>query len=80
MPHVKHVYALLPLARPYVKHLCVLPPLVMPHVRYARLDLHMAVSVKSKTTCIWSFCCGFACATVMGCAGFRLLFGTIIVL
>ena len=44
------------------------------HVRHARLGLHIAVSLKGRTTRILSFGCGFACATAMGCAGFRLLF------
>ena len=76
MPHVKHVCLLLPLARPHVRHLCVL----LPHLRHAHLDLHTVVSLKGRTTCIWSFGCGFACATAMGYAGFRLLFGIIIIL
>ena len=46
---------------------------------HARLELHIAVSLKGRTTCNWSLGCGFACATAMGCAGFRLSFGTIIV-
>ena len=65
MPHVRYVY--------------VLQPLVRPHVRHVRLGLHIAVSLKGRTTCIWSFGCGFACATEMECAVFRLLFGTTIV-
>ena len=76
-PHVRHVYVPQPLVKPHVRHMCVLLPLVRPHVRHAHLGLHIAVSLKIKTACIWSFECGFACATVMGCAGFRLLFGTI---
>ena len=80
MPHIRHMYVLQPLVRPHVRHVCVLQPLVRPHVRHARLGLHIAVSLKGRTTCIWSFGCGFACATAMGCAGFRLLFGTVIVL
>ena len=68
------------LVMPHVRHVCVLLPLVRPHVRHARLGLHIAVSFKRRTTCIWSFGCGFACATEMGYAGFRLLFGTAIVL
>ena len=36
------------------------------------LCLHIAVSLKGRTTRIWSFGCGFDCATAMGCAGFRL--------
>ena len=67
-----------PLVKPYVRHLCILLPLVRPHVRHVHLDLHIAVSLKGRTTFIWSFDCGFSCAIVMGCAGFRLLFGTVI--
>ena len=79
MPHVRHVYVLQPLVRPHVRHVCVLQPLVRPHVMHARLGLHIAVTLKSRTTSIWSFGCGFTCATAMGCAGFRLSFGTITV-
>ena len=78
MPHVRHVFVLEPLVRPHVMHVCVLLPLVRPHVRHAHLGLNIAVSLKGRTTRIWSFGCGFACATTMGCAGFRLLFGTIL--
>ena len=78
MSHVRHVYALQPLVMPHVRHVYMLQPLVRPHVRHARLGLHIAVSFKGRTTHIWSFACGFACATAMGCAGFRLLFGTAI--
>ena len=35
---------------------------------------------ESRTIRIWSFGCGFACATTMGCAGFRLPLSMIIVL
>ena len=80
MPHARHVYVLQPLVRPHVRHVCVLLPLVRPHVRHARLGLYIAVSLKGRTTRIWSFSCGFACATEMGCAGFRLLLDTIRVL
>ena len=80
MPHVRHVYVLQPLVRAHVKHMCVLLPFVRPHVRHVRLGLHTAASLKGRTTCIWSFGCGFACATAMGCAGFRLLLDIIIVL
>ena len=66
MPHVRLVYVLL--------------PLVILHIRHARLGLHIAVSLKGKTTYIWSFGYVFACATELGCVGFRLLFDTIIVL
>ena len=79
MLHVRHVHMLQPLVRPHIMHVCVLQPLVRPHVRHARLGLHIVVSLKGRTTCIWSFGCSFACATAMGCAGFRLSFGTIIV-
>ena len=68
------------LVMPHVRHVYVLQPLVKPHIRHAHLGLHIAVSLKDITSRIWSFSCGFACATAMGCAGFRLLFGTIIVL
>ena len=66
MPHIKHVYVLL--------------FFMMPYMRYAHLGLYIAVSLKGRTTHIWSFGCGFACATAIGCAGFRILFDTIIVL
>ena len=79
MPHVRHVYVLQPLVRPHVRHVRVLQPLVRPYVRHTHLGLHIAASLKGKTTHIWSFDCGFACAAAMGCAGFRLLFGTVIV-
>ena len=69
-----------PLVRPHVRHVCVLLHLVRPHVRHAHLGLHIAVSLKGRTTHIWSFGFGFACATAMGCSGFRLLFGIIIAL
>ena len=80
MPHIRHVYVLLPLLRPHIRYMCVLLALVMLHVRYARLGLHIAVSLKGGTTRIWSFDCGFTCAAAMVCAGFRLLFDTIIFL
>ena len=70
------MYVLLPLVWPYVRYVCVLLPLVMPHIRHTRLRLHIAVSLKGRTTHIWSFGHGFSCATAMGCAGFRLSFGT----
>ena len=54
---------------PHVRHVCVLLPLVRPHVRHVRLDLHIAVSLKGRTTRIWSFGCAFAYATAMGCDG-----------
>ena len=68
------------LVKPHVRHVCVLQPPIRPHVMHARLGLHIAVSLKGRTTCIWSFGCGFAYATAMGCAGFRLISGTAIVL
>ena len=80
MPHVRHVYVLLLLIRPHIKHVYILLPLVRPHLKHARLGLYIAVSSKGRTTRIWSFGYGFACTTAMGCAGFRLLLGTIIVL
>ena len=68
------------LVMPHVRHVCVLLPLVRPHIRHVHLGLHIVVSLKGRTTRIWSFGCDFACAPAMGYAGFRLLFGTIIVL
>ena len=42
------------------------------------LGLHIKVTLEGRTTRIWYFGCGFACATTIGCAGFRLSFGIII--
>ena len=67
MPYGRHVYVLQPLVRPHVRHVCMLLPLVRPHVRHAYLGLYTVVSLKGTTTRIWSFGCGFACATAMGC-------------
>ena len=64
MPHVKHVYVLL--------------PFVMFHVRHKHLGLHIAVSLVGIMTQILPFGCCFFCAITMGCAGFELLFGIII--
>ena len=80
MSNIRHVCVLLPLVRPNVRHLCVLLPLIMPHVRHAHLSLHIVVSLKGRTSRIWSFGCGFTYATTMGCAGFSLSFSMIIVL
>ena len=80
MPHVRYVYMLLPLVRPHVRHMCVLLPFVMPHVRHARLGLQIAVSLKGRTTRIWSFGFSFAYTSAMGCAGFRESCDTIIFL
>ena len=57
------------LVRPHVRHVCVLKPLIGPYVMHACLGLYIAVSLKGRTTRIWSFGCGFACATAIGCAG-----------
>ena len=57
---------LLPLVRPHIRHLCVLLPFVIPHVRHAHLCLYIGVSLKGRTTRIYSFGYGFACATTMG--------------
>ena len=78
MPHVRHVCVLLHLVMPHVRHVGVLLPLISSHVRHACLDLHIVVSFKGRTTYIWSFGCGFAYAITMGCAGFKLSFGIII--
>ena len=67
MPYIRHVYVLLPLVRPHIRHVCALLPLVMPHARHAHLGLYIAISLKGRTTHIWSFGCGFACATAMMC-------------
>ena len=80
MLHVRHVYVLETLVKLHVRHVFVLLPLVRPYVRHARLGLYIAVNLKGRTTRIWSFGYSFACATAMGCAGFKLLFGKIIVL
>ena len=79
-PYVRHLCILLPLVRPHIRHMCVLLPLVMPHVRHAHLGLHIAVSLKGRTTLIWSFGCGFSSATTMGCTEFKLPFCIIFVL
>ena len=71
---------LMPLVRLYVRHVYVLLPLLIPHVRHAHFGLHIGVRLEGRTTCIWSFGCGFACATTIGCAGFDLSFGIIIIL
>ena len=41
-------------------------PLKMPHIRHTRLDLHIVVIFKVRTTRIWPFGCGFACANTIG--------------
>ena len=69
-----------PLVMPYVRLVYVLLHFVMPHIRYVHLGLHIGVSLKGRTTHIWSFGSGFAFATSMGCAGFKLSFGIIILL
>ena len=43
------------LEMPHVRHMCVLLPLLKPHVRHAYLGIHIAVSLKGRTTHIWSF-------------------------
>ena len=58
-----------PLVMPHVRHICVLQPLVIPHISRAHLSLYIGVRLKGRKTCIWSFSCGFFCATTMGCAG-----------
>ena len=58
----------------------MLLPFVRPQVKYARLGLHIVVSLKGRTAHIWSFGCSFTCATTMGCARFRLSFAAIILL
>ena len=58
----------------------MLLPLIMPHVRPAHLGPTSGVKLEGGATSIWSFGCSFACSTAMGCAGFKLSFGIIIVL
>ena len=65
---------------PYIRHIYVLLPFVIPYIRHVHFGLHIAINLKGRTTCIWSFGCGFACATTIGCVGFRLSFGTSILL
>ena len=76
--YIGHPVAAQSLVIPHVKYVCVLLPLVMPYVRHAHLGLHIGVKLKGRTTRIRSFNFNFACATIMGCAGFKLLFGIII--
>ena len=78
--YVGHLVVSQCLLMPHVRHVYVLLPFVMPPIRYARLGLHIVVSLKGRTTDIWSIGCGIACATTMRCAGFRLSFGIIILL
>ena len=78
--YVSHLVAAWYLVMPHVRHVYVLLPLVRPRVRHAHLDLYIAVSLKDRTTLFWSFGSGFACATKIGYAGFRLSCDTIIVL
>ena len=54
-----------PLVMPHVKHVCVVLPLVMPHIRHVHLGLHIGLSLKGRTACIWSFDFSFAYATIM---------------
>ena len=77
---ISHLVVVQYLVMPHVRYVCMLLPLVRPHVRHEHLGLHIVVSLKGRTTHIWSFGCGFACATTMGCAGFRPSLSTVIVL
>ena len=65
---------------PHIKYLCVLLLLAVLTVRHMNLSLHIWASLKGIATQIWSFGCGFACATIMGCLGFKISFGIIILL
>ena len=65
---------------PHKRYVCVLLPLMIPCIRHVHLGLHIAVTLKGRTTHIWSFSCGFACAIAMVCARFELSFVIIIVL
>ena len=66
------------LLMPHVRHLYVLLPLVIPHIRDAHLGLHKGVRLKGRTIEIWFFGCNFACAAKIRCGGLKLSFGTII--
>ena len=48
--YVSHLVVARYLVMPHVRHLCVLLPLLVPHVRHAYLGLHIAVSLKGRTT------------------------------
>ena len=65
---------------PHVRHMYVLLPILMPYIRHVLLVLHIGVNLKVKTTHIWSFGCSFAYATTIGCDVFKLSFGINIVL
>ena len=69
-----------PFVMPHVRHVCVILFPVMPNVRHAHLGLHIVVSLKGRTTCIWSFNFGFAHATTVRDFGFKLSFSIIIFL
>ena len=69
MPHVKHVCILLPLVRPHVSYVYVLLPLIISHVRHTYLGIYVGARMESRTTLVWSFGCGFACATIMDVLG-----------
>ena len=68
------------LVMPHVLHMHVLLYIVMPHIRYLHFCLHIGVRLEGRTTFIWSFGCGFACSTAMGCGRFKLSIGVTIVL
>ena len=65
---------------PYVRHVCLVLPLILLHIMHAHLGLHIGVSLKGIETHIWSIGCGFACATTLGCAGFKVSSGINILL
>ena len=76
--YVSYLVVMWYLLRPHVQHVCVLLPLVIPHIRHAHLGLHIAVSLKDRTTHIWPFDCGFTCATKIEFSGLKLPFGIVI--
>ena len=78
MSYVSYLLVVQPIVMPHIRHMCVLLLFVMPDLGHVRLGLHIAVSLKGRTTCIWSFSYGFVYATTVGCAGFKLSFGIII--
>ena len=77
--YVSRLVALWSFVMPRVRHICMLLPFAMLNVNYAQL-VPIWVILKGKVTQIWFFSYHFAYAITSGCAGFKLSFGTIIVL
>ena len=73
--YISHLVVAQPLVMPYIGYVCVLLHLKILHRRYAHLCLNIGVSLKGRTTHIWSFGCNFAYTTKKIYAGFKLSFG-----